>query len=148
MKGMLLTCSVVHEDPKSFYVKLLSALSLYCCMKLFLPGCRTIHLSSFNFMRFSPVCWNNFQKAIPLSNIFITHHNVVALINLLRVHSILSLLVFMKTFSLKWTCMLRYIFIPISEEFNPSRWCVGKGLNEMNIQVLLLLHNQNMHVEI
>lgn len=38
----------VHQDPKYLSAKLLSALSLYCCMELFcFFRCRTSHSSSF-----------------------------------------------------------------------------------------------------
>ena len=92
-------CLVVNlvptRTPRAFSAKLFrswSAPSMYWCMDLFLPRCRTLHFPSLNFMRFLSAHSSSLLRSLGMaaqpSGVSATPRSLVSSAYFLRVHSV------------------------------------------------------------
>ncbi|XP_068788224.1 uncharacterized protein [Struthio camelus] len=94
-------CLMLHllstGTPRSFFMELLSSRStpsLYWCMGLFLPRCRTLHLPLLNFRRVLSAQLSSLSRSLGMaaqsSGVSAPPPSSVSAANLLRVHSVPS----------------------------------------------------------
>lgn len=88
---------VIHQDTQVLSAKLLfsqSALSMECCLELFLPRGRTLHFPLLNFMRLLPSDVSSLPWFMSMiahqSGLLATPPSFVLFVNLLKVHSVPS----------------------------------------------------------
>lgn len=138
-KGTMLACIKfgVHQDPRDpFYIADFQSVgpSLYQCVWLFLPSCRTFQFSLFNLMRFLSAHFSNLlwslQVAVQLPGVCTTPLSFVSSAELLRVHSALSsrsrwLALYTLLTKLSWTIhetLCRWFKIIFQLSFNIVLW--------------------------